>query len=60
MNKKYRVRLTNEEREHLEKLVRKGKTHARKLSYAPILLKADMRMDPPLGPTNGSPPMPSR
>jgi hypothetical protein len=41
MNKKYRVRLTNEEREHLEKLVRKGKTHARKLSYARILLKAD-------------------
>lgn len=41
MNKKYRVRLTNEEREHLEKLVRKGKTHARKLLYARILLKAD-------------------
>jgi transposase len=41
VNKKYRVRLTNEEREHLEKLVRKGKTHARKLLYARILLKAD-------------------
>jgi transposase len=41
MNKKYRVRLTNEEREHLEKLLRKGKAHARKLLYARILLKAD-------------------
>lgn len=41
MNKKYRVRLTNEERNHLEKLLRKGKAHARKLLYARILLKAD-------------------
>ena len=41
MNKKYRVRLTDEEQRHLEKLVRKGKTHARKLLYARILLKAD-------------------
>lgn len=41
MNKKYRVRLTDEERDHLEKLVRKGKTHARKLLYARILLKSD-------------------
>jgi transposase len=41
MNKKYRVRLTAEERNHLEKLVRKGKAHARKLLYARILLKAD-------------------
>lgn len=41
MNKKYRVRLTDEERNHLEKLVRKGKAHARKLTYARILLKAD-------------------
>jgi hypothetical protein len=41
MNKKYRVRLTNEERNHLEKLVRKGKAHARKLLHARILLKAD-------------------
>jgi hypothetical protein len=41
MNKKYRVRLTGEERNHLEKLVRKGKAHARKLLYARILLKAD-------------------
>ena len=41
MNKKYRVRLTDEERNHLEKLVRKGKAHVRKLTYARILLKAD-------------------
>jgi hypothetical protein len=41
MNKEYRVRLTDEEQKHLEKLVRKGKTHARKLLYARILLKAD-------------------
>jgi transposase len=41
MNKKYRVRLTDEERNHLEKLVRKGEAHARKLLYARILLKAD-------------------
>ena len=41
MNKKYRVRLTDEERNHLEKLVRRGKAHARKLLYARILLKAD-------------------
>jgi hypothetical protein len=41
MNKKYRVRLTDEERNHLEKLVRKGKAHARKLTYARILLKSD-------------------
>jgi homeodomain-containing protein len=41
MNKNYRVHLTDEERNHLEKLVRKGEAHARKLLYARILLKAD-------------------
>jgi transposase len=41
LNKKYRVHLTDEERNHLEELVRKGKAHARKLLYARILLKAD-------------------
>ena len=41
MPKKYVVRLTEAEREHLERLVRKGKAHARKLLYARILLKAD-------------------
>ncbi len=35
------MRLTDEARNHLEKLVRKGKAHARKLTYARILLKAD-------------------
>jgi hypothetical protein len=41
MPKKYVVRLTLAEREHLERLVRKGEAHARKLLYARILLKAD-------------------
>jgi hypothetical protein len=41
MNKKYRVRLSGEERKRLEKLVRQGKAHARKLLYARVLLKAD-------------------
>ena len=43
--KKYVVRLTDVEREHLERLVRKGKAHARKLLYARILLKADASKD---------------
>jgi transposase len=42
MNKKYVVRLTDAEREHLEKLIRRGKTHARKLLYGRILLKTDV------------------
>ncbi len=41
MNKKYVVRLTDAEREHLEKLIRRGRAHARKLLYARILLKTD-------------------
>jgi transposase len=45
MPKKYVVRLTEAEREHLERLVRKGKAHARKLLYARILLKADANKD---------------
>ncbi len=39
--KRYVVRLTDEERKGLEALVRRGRTHARKLLYARILLKAD-------------------
>jgi hypothetical protein len=39
--KRYVVRLTQEEREHLEALARRGRAHARKLLYARILLKAD-------------------
>ena len=45
MPKKYVVRLTQAQREHLERLVRKGKAHARKLLYARILLKADANAD---------------
>lgn len=41
MNKKYVVRLTTYQREHIEKLLRRGRAHARKLLYARILLKAD-------------------
>lgn len=41
MYKRYVVRLTDEERERLEALVRRGKAHARKLLYGRILLKTD-------------------
>ena len=41
MYKRYIVRLTDEERERIEKLVRRGRAHARSLLYARILLKAD-------------------
>ena len=40
-NKKYIVRLDQEERESLKRLVRVGKAAARKISRARILLKAD-------------------
>ena len=40
--KKYVVRLSAEEREHLETLIRKGKSPARRLLKARILLKADI------------------
>jgi transposase len=39
--KRYVVRLTDEQRGHLEALVRRGRAHARKLLYARILLKSD-------------------
>jgi len=39
--KKYIVRLSVEEREDLQKLVKKGKTQAYKIRHAQILLKAD-------------------
>ena len=42
MNKKYIVRLEPQEREDLQKLVSKGKGAARKLTYARILLQADV------------------
>ncbi len=40
-NKKYIVRLNQEERESLQRLVRVGKAAARKITRARILLKAD-------------------
>ena len=40
--KKYVVRLSGEERERLEALIRKGKGPARRLLKARILLKADV------------------
>ena len=40
--KKYVVRLSGEEREQLETLLRKGKSPARRLLKARILLKADV------------------
>ena len=41
MNKRYVVRLTAEEREQIERRLRAGEAHARKLLYGRILLKAD-------------------
>jgi hypothetical protein len=43
--KKYVVRLSTEERERLETLLRKGKSPARRLLKARILLKADVAED---------------
>ena len=40
--KKYVVRLSGEEREQLEALIRKGKSSAQRLLKARILLKADV------------------
>ena len=41
MNKKYIVRLSDEERRHLTELTRKGTAAAYKIRHAHILLKAD-------------------
>lgn len=41
MNKKYIVRLTDEERTQLEHIVSKGQTTARQFIHANVLLKAD-------------------
>ena len=41
MNKRYRVTLTAEEREELERLLARGKADVRKLKHAQILLRAD-------------------
>jgi hypothetical protein len=39
--KKYKVTLTPDERQHLQKLIAAGKASAKKLTHARILLKAD-------------------
>ena len=41
VNKRYVVRLTEDQRGHLKGLLRRGKAHTRKLLYARILPKAD-------------------
>ena len=41
MNKKYVVRLTQDERKQVEELISKGKTAARKIKHANILCKVD-------------------
>jgi transposase len=45
--KLYRVKLTAEERSHLQELLSKGKAAARTLTHARILLKADEGVDGP-------------
>ena len=45
MNKKYRVELTNEQRQTLEALIRKGTASAHSQTHARILLKADTSPD---------------
>ena len=41
MAKKYRVTLTADERDALERLLARGKADVRKIKHAQILLKAD-------------------
>ena len=50
MNKRYRVTLTAEEREELERLLARGKADVRKLKHAQILLKADQAQGRPAWP----------
>ena len=45
LGKKYRVKLTDEEREHLEGLISRGTMAARKANHARILLHADEGSD---------------
>lgn len=47
MNKRYPVRLTPSERDHLRQLIAAGTESARKLIHARILLKADQGEDGP-------------
>jgi len=53
--KKYVVRLSGEERERLNDLVRSGKRSAQLLTKARIVLKADVRKRAKDGATAGSP-----
>ena len=41
MAKRYRVTLTAEERDSLERMISRGKADARKLAHARVLLQAD-------------------
>jgi hypothetical protein len=52
--KKYVVRLSAEEREHLQALIRKGKSPAKRLLKSRILLKADARRPAKAGAIAGS------
>ena len=45
MAEKYIVRLTEEERQQLKEIIRKGKTQAYRIRHANILLKADANID---------------
>lgn len=47
MHKRYRVMLTPTERDHLKRLLAAGTESARKLTHAPIVLKADQGPDGP-------------
>lgn len=51
-DKKYKVRLTSEERESLHKMTSTGKGAARKLAFARVLLACDER-DGQRGPSDG-------
>lgn len=44
---KYPIELAREQREKLEKLIRRGKERARKIAHAQVLLKADRGPDGP-------------
>ena len=47
MTKRYRVTLTADERDELERLLARGKADVRKIKHAQILLKADEAYDGP-------------
>jgi hypothetical protein len=53
VNKKYVICLTDRERNFLQKLVGRGKAHARRLLYAHVLLKADGLLPGPKSPPVG-------